>query len=1114
MTEEKQKKFLDFCKKEGFDISNIDSAQRKAVLSNEYAVLPAGAGSGKTTVLTYRFLRMLADDEGEKIHSDEILTITFTKAATASMRAKIYLILKKAEKEGLIGEEEIKRFSNGEISTTDSFCSKIVRTDVIRYGLTPSFRIEDDESLKETCESILRKIVDEKIEKESGVEAVLTFFSFDDLLSLFLDYTYNILNIASPVEGDEDEIFLSMKEETLGEIKKANLKHKGELLALLEKFREIFSIYPTLEKDIEHVKNIVTYLETGEEIETKFVGRKTIKENPELYPVYKKMKDKIKEDLSSYTDSLKYEDEKSMELLKGYSSLLYAFQKKMLLHKREKGQLTFHDIMLLSIDILKTNASLRAYYNSRFKRIMVDEFQDNNEENKRLIYLLAAKPDFKSKDRFPLVDDIEINKIFMVGDEKQSIYKFRGADVSVFKNITKDFGEKRVLALSENFRSEKSLINKINRIFDGPIMKRRNEECPDYEAEYTPLLSRRENIESVVSFRYMNASLIKKDRASLLASKSLSEAYEVARIIKEEILGSEKARYMIYDRKTGALREPKAEDIAILLRKTTYQSDFEKALRLFGIPFNVSDNKSLTSESTANDFYSILQYSVYGDDDPLSYASVLRSPFINMDDEDIVKVITNMNEKKERDTDLSDDGRERLGIMDELVEELREKEKRETLSSIIDFLWFDTGYRFSIEAKASNESYREHYDYLFSICTDYDGESKGVVEFLDTIRPTLGNISSFKDINVLSEEKYGVTIQTIHKSKGLEYPIVFISDMAGTSSNDKLTVTELPSGKPLFPYYMDEEGKLKNPLEKVTKKEDNRLENAETKRILYVAATRSMHHLIFTSVFGKRMVDKDGILNRAKENQYNSMLQYFIDGIEFTLENKSSFIETAEFNPVYYYVFREKKEKKSSLRKESWYREERVLPERKERVKIGVTTLIKEDEVMRAEGKTLPRYAADDIIERKRDEEENKVTAFGTLVHLLLEDAIGKKESDTSSFFKDEKKRDVIFESAFMMRDNFLSSSFFKSLSGAEMYPERELLIKDGDNIVEGIIDLLVVNDDKIIIVDYKTDSVINKEKHRRQLGYYKRALSTIYEDKEIETYLFYLRSGEEVRLE
>ncbi len=1113
MTSEVEKKFLSFTKKNGFDITESSSNQHKAVLSDSYSVLPAGAGSGKTTVLTYRFLRLIMDDEKD-IHSDEILTITFTRAATSSMRAKIYLILKKARNEGLIDEEEIERFTNAEISTTDSFCSKIVRLDSVRYGLSPSFAIEDDDDLKAFISLTLKEIIEDKIEKEEECRVIASLIPFDDLLSLFITVTHNYINIASPFPSDSIELYGKTKAEAKKIIEREKKKTKDILTSLTSTFLTLFSSCTSIKDDVEHVNNIKNYLITGEEINTSFTKKRTIKERPDKNNDFVSLRKDIKEKLTFYFELESYSDEESFLLLKGYSSLLTEFQNRIISHKRKEGLLTFHDIVLLSIDILKTNPSLRHYYNNKYKRIMVDEFQDNNEENKRLIYLLAASSDFTSTDRYPTINDIIVDKIFMVGDEKQSIYKFRGADVSVFKNIKNDLGEDRVLPLSENFRSEKGLIEKINTIFNSKIMPAKEEESADYEAEYTPLTSRKERVRSTISFRYMNATGEKDDES---ASSSECEAYECARIIKEEILGWEKEKYMVWDNPSSSLREPTYDDIAILLKKTSNQSNFEKALRLFNIPFTVSDNKSLTQDAVMCDFYSILQYSVYGDDDPLSFASLLRSPFVNMSDEDIEIVINNTREKKKREESVSEDGKKRLNILDELVTELKEKEEKESLGALIHYLWYERGYRFLIESERDNYSYAEHYDYLFSIASDYDASKKGLIAFLDAVRPTLGDVSPFKDQSILREKRSGVTIETIHKSKGLEYPIVFVSDMGGKNNSDRYTITRLSSSLPLLPYFVTKDRKLKNPVAAALKKEDNMMENAETKRVLYVAATRSEHHLIFTSVFGKKSMS-NGSLTRPKTDSYNSMLQYFIEGIDFDFEAGSDIIETREFGAVKYYVFREKRKKsKKPEGIEKWYLEPRKLKEEKPIERKAVTSLETYEFSNDGNVTFLPSTEFDSILkEGEYEDEERKslITEFGTLTHLLIESGVKNTDADTSTFFMDEKKRERIISSSIALRDGFLSSTFYKSLTGYRLYPERKILIKDGECIVEGIIDLLCISDEKIIIVDYKTDSVRIPERHRGQLDYYKKAIKTIYNNRKVETYLYYLRSREALLLE
>ena len=1130
MTKEKLQLFLEFCRRNGFDITDENSNQRKAVLGSLYSVLPAGAGSGKTTVLTYRFLRLLMDDEEERIHSDEILTITFTKAATANMRAKIYLILKKAETEGLITSEELSRFSNAEISTTDSFCSKIVRSDCTRYGISTSFRIEDDADYDSFLERTLRKIIEEKIDEVSEVRLLCSLLSFDTLLSAYKTVAKNYINIAVPFPDDSEKIESEMKRETLDIINYELGRKKDDIIAKAENFIASFKGYESIRQDTDHASHIMSFLKEGKEIpaDSKFSMKRKLNESEGQFEEYKKERNELKALFGEYTSNLKYRDESRYGLLKGYAAILAPFQKQVILHKREEGALTFHDVMLLAIDILRSNVSLRRYYNSRFKRIMVDEFQDNNEENKRLIYLLAAKPEYTGTGRYPEVDDIILDKVFMVGDEKQSIYRFRGADVSVFKNISADFGKERVLPLSENFRSENTLIRTINRIFDSKIMPQYSEE--EYEAVYTPLQSRRERVKPNISFRYMNAKAAEeRDDRKFLAPNALSEGYEVARIIREEILGSEKGKYMVWDSRTKTERDPQYSDIAILLRNGSNQSSFEKALRKFDIPFTVTDNKSLTMDAVMNDFYSVLQYSVYGDDDSLSYAAVLRSPFVNMSDQDIETVIRNIDSGKDRETSLSDEGKERLSVFESLINDIRKKEKTESLSLIMHYLWFDCGYRYFIETEEKNESYSEHYDYLFAIAADFDSKGKSMVELLDRIRPSLGDTSDFKDTSVQREKKEGVTIQTIHKSKGLEYPIVFISDMGVKPQNETFPITTLPlSGLPLFKCVINDEGSLDNPISRIKKCDENRIENAETKRILYVAATRSEHHLIFTSVFGTKAINRDGQISPAKEDSKNSLLQYLVKGLDFDLESRTNVMETREFFPVYRSVFKEKKDRKKRENRElieRWYSDPQPLKAETPVKKIGVTTLIRENEVKAEEIIPLPKTEADRILnmtqyvdslteEEVKSEKEKRITSFGTLVHLLLENAVLGESTDTGLFFRDEEEHDAIIESAMKLRDNFLSSGFRRSLEGYKLYPEKEFYIKDGDTVVDGIIDLLCISKDRIIIVDYKTDSIRAPERHRAQLGYYRKALSTIYTGRPIETYVFYLRSGEAVKVD
>lgn len=1155
MREETKKKFLDFCISQHFDISKEDSKQREAVFSDDKYVIPAGAGSGKTTVLTYRFLRLLVDEGIGPIHSDEILTMTFTKAATANMKERIYKALKVAENKGLIAKEEIDRFSNAEICTTDSFCSKIVRLDSIKYGITPDFQIEDDDEYKKWVEGTARDLILEKME-DNDVYNLVSWHGTERITDALSKVGTNFFSFPSKILGEEEMglmLYSSFAERT--KVEKEKLKTEFEILA--EDFISSFSEYSKVKEDVDIVSRALECHRNSLLIQKEtFSRKKTVsddKNHKEENKKFVEQKSRLKELIEGLRKICIYSS--SDNYLKGWGILLSSFYSSLLNHKRETGSLTFRDILLLSIDILKTNSDIRRTFASRFKRIMVDEFQDNNGENKLLIYLLASKDSFEGN-REPTIDDIDMKKIFMVGDEKQSIYRFRGADVSVFKNIASDFGEDKVLSLSENFRSERTVIERINRMFKGNIMA--TDPLENYEARYLPLISNvNKTSSSQMKFLWLDWFTASKDPEKKKKSDAhLTEAFAVASFIKNEIMAKGE-EWPVFQKGKGGERKPEYSDIAILLRKGSNQSNFEKALRHFGIPFNVSDNKSLTMDAVVNDFYSVLQLITYGYEDLLTLSSFLSSPFASLSQEGIKIVLENVRENKDISSSLSPDDTLLLSFALSTLEGAKEIAKKGRITPILTYLWIDRGYRFFIEGKDSNRVYSEHYDYLFALASSFDSEGKSLIDLLDRIRPLLGIESDLKDISVQEETTTGVTIQTIHKSKGLEYPIVFISDTGGRKNTGGLSIEVKPddNGLPTIPFVYDfEENKLVNPWSKYLKNEEDNLENAETKRILYVAATRAEHHLIFTGAF-------ESEADPASTAKQKNLLYYISKGFGFEFkygkednkkvrkgyscsfsdsegQGKNWAFEEREIFPVYMSTFKSDNRKQNNTIDENWYESPRLVEDKKATGKCGVTTFIEKEDfssslltgslyspLKEEKGKILPKTDIDDWLFALNDEEmeisdienkkmirEERITTFGTLVHKTLEDKIKGLDGDYSSFFKGEKKQKECIKEALRLRDSFFSSSFFKKeLEGFTLTPERSFLIKDKETIVEGVIDLFAEKDDEIILVDYKTDSMRVESSHKNQLNYYKEAIKTIYPGKRIKAAVFYLRDPENV---
>ena len=565
--------FFRFCENHGMKLKQPDgtlTVQGQAVMETNNCVVAAGAGSGKTTVLSYRFLRMVA----QGISPERILTITFTKKATAEMKGRIYELLQKGHEEGLISDLAMKKFSEVTISTVDSFCSEIVRKDAVHQGIPVDFRIQEKEDFEAMSNAIVNKLL-KKHYRDSSVQLLHTYLSVDRIEEIFRDIAYEFLNIAKPFTNE------SIRE------------------CLEDTYRKLEKAYDQ------------------------------ISANPKLSADDKKL-------LKIVTDGLNDFHQKPI-ILKELYKLVQEYEQEIFSSKRSAGVLSFVDVLKLAIKILTENKAVRDFYKAKFDSIMIDEFQDNNDDNRQLLYLLSEKLDSHATCRIPTKDELCPNKIFLVGDEKQSIYKFRGADVSVFKKLCTEIGSSPIV-LKQNWRSEPAIINFCNAIFPVHIMPRTTTPCEDYEAQYEDLETRSAtpNLKSKIVFLHPNYEGLEKPK------KNEIEAKVVASFIKQ--MCSPSSTFLVpHDNKKDAdgnplLRPPRYNEIGLLLKVSSHQALFEKALTAQGVPYSATESRSLMKGNIINDFYNALQYCVYPYD-KISYAAYLKSPFCSFKDDEIEQIL-------------------------------------------------------------------------------------------------------------------------------------------------------------------------------------------------------------------------------------------------------------------------------------------------------------------------------------------------------------------------------------------------------------------------------------------------------------------------------------------
>ncbi len=1067
MTQAKFQTFVNFCNDNGIqllepilqpnDLTGIKlTPQGQAVMEDKNCIVAAGAGSGKTTVLSFRFIRMVA----QGISPERILTITFTKKATAEMKSRIYLLLQKAHKAGLVSDKDISKFAEVTISTVDSFCSEIVRSSAVHQGVPSNFRIQDDSELEELSNTIVHELL-RKHHNEAIVQYLYSLFSVENLEAIFLDLARNFLNITKPID--------------------------------------IQNCQDTLQTLISnHIK----------ELEMQRLNKAHARKQPSQDEIF-------------YQNALEH-----IPLMHDYYELVSEYENTLFSRKREAGVLSFNDVMQLAIKILKEENSTRDYFKTKFDSVMIDEFQDNNDDYRKLLYLLCEiqykDNEIRKTDHegIPTLDSLSPCKIFLVGDEKQSIYKFRGADVSVFKRLSNEICQKPI-ELSKNWRSEPSIIHFCNHIFptimetaqnvDPNNLQETNIEVPSetsitvksqYEASYRPLEARNASIEqSHITLLHPNLSeeILKEHKAIEC------EANVVSQFI-EKICSKESTYLVPDDNDKTLLRPPYPNEIGLLLKVGSHQAVFEKALTAKSIPYTVSEARSLGLDSVANDFYSALQSCVYSYD-KISFVSYLKSPFCSFTDKEIQEALALENSSNVSDISNTSDNSN-----NEKLEKLEKaKEKLKKLASILangsicktlDYMWYDMGYRAYMLSKPLNRPYLDHFDYLYAIAVDFDSKEKSSIEFLDYLRTLLGyNGNKTKEVTVFKESISGVQIMTVHKSKGLAFKIVIVADMhSGARKPGGFSPNNCKIGDNVFLSYeksTDSKKTPQNPIKKILEPLEKSMDNAETKRILYVAATRAKYHLIFSGCIS------DKVSLTPEQDSNNSMLTYLLHSISYDPNNetnniieKNFMLEDLTLEPVFETI-------KNVNQTKEYYKNlfdlahVQNLPAGIKSVAVTQLENFQDKNFkLTSSRKRLPGLDSDPIIARL-----NCNTHFGTLVHKIIENKIKKIEDSTENNIilekilpqkSTEEEKEILLKDAKKLALSFINSSLYKKIQNMSLMSEKHFLLFDGSSFVEGAIDLLAIGKDEIYVIDFKTDLTCSPNDHKIQLSQYVKAVSSM----------------------
>ena len=912
--------------------------QKQAIYEKGSNILvAAAAGSGKTAVLVERIINKIIN---EKIDIDRLLVVTFTNAAAAEMRERVLeAIYKKLdetpENENL--QRQITLLNKASICTIDSFCLDVVRNHFYELeNISPNFRIADTTEIELLKQEVLEDIFEEKYERkeEDFTELINTYTSYRDdtpLKDLILKiYTY-IQSNPFPNQWLNEKIEMFNIQDLEGDFSK---NPWGEIL-LKEVEEELIDNINTLkeqEQNLARSPELEKYTKTlSDDIDKLEMLKVNLNSWDKAYEIYtnltfatwprQKIDSAIKDQAKLVRDDIKKKVTKKLNKIFIYNSeeanqdiadmypvlaklkhLIFEFGEEFSKRKRNKNIVDFNDIEHLALNILIKNEDAKVEptevaknYKEKFVEIAIDEYQDSNMVQE---YILTAISNG--------------NNIFMVGDVKQSIYKFRQAMPDLFLSKYKTYKLKEnkkddddlKIQLFKNFRSRANVLDFTNLIFQDIMSENlgeidyTKEEYLNLGASYEETSQRLETEIDVIDLKEKEDLAPEEEARGTEESQDNDDAEETAeervediqaeaRFVANKIKSLVESHFQVFDRKISGFRDVQYKDIVILLRSTKVNAPiFEEEIINLGMPVFSESSQEYLDSIEIQTIMSLLKII----DNPIQdipLVTVLRSHIGNFTDDELVEIrlsdkfdnfYTAMQKAR---INVSKELKEKIDKFFENLEKWRKEKEYLALDEFIWKLYSDTHYYTYVGLMPNGDLRQANLKMLFERAKQYETASfKGLYNFIQFIEKLHIGSNDLGAAKLIGENDDVIRIMSIHKSKGLEFPVVFLS-ATGKQFNlmdlnqNILLHQELGIGVK----YIDYERQVQyDTLTKEAIRNKILTETlSEEMRILYVALTRAKEKLYITGL--KRDYEKE-IENIQKQvsryHKVNDKINYIL----------------------------------------------------------------------------------------------------------------------------------------------------------------------------------------------------------------------------------------------
>jgi ATP-dependent helicase/nuclease subunit A len=896
---------------------NFTPQQHAAISLDGNLVVTAGAGSGKTRVLVERYLRLLAniplshttpEATSPPFAGDiaSLLAITFTDKAAREMRDRVRATVEKQARtaplsERMVWEERRASVESARIGTIHSFCAMLLRDHPAETNLDPCFTTLDEvESLL-----LLTECVDDILSASLQEQFTLfTEFSPEELHTMLLEMVRGGSGVrdalaALPSSGDALQ---AMWRSRLVQVQAMVVEDMVNTPAWRHAATALASLAvnaPTQDRIGEQVSNLANWLST-----TQFTSEGETWQMPDFTPLQSlDLRGGSKKNWGSAEDLAQAKDALRMvrDTYRAYATLLTLVPDEELearaarsvlelatlytrasehyaMRKRQQDALDFDDLIHTTRHLLENHPAVRSRWQAELRSVLVDEFQDTDEDQRAIIYALTEMGTSAAfaAESLPVAAHVADNdhpapSLFVVGDGKQSIYRFRGADVSVFRSVQQDIvangGE--AVSLSTSFRTHPALLEWINKTTAAIFARTRP--LQPYETVFEPLQPFRPaaphqrcvELHIIVGGQERTEEVGAEGQADGAQEQETPdrrerEAQVIAGRIKALVSGAEGE--LVYDVHEQRWRVPKYGDFALLFRASTAFEHYEHAFRETGIPYLTTAGRGYYGRKEVQDLINLL-YVLNDPMDELSLVGVLRSSLFALDDATIIRLrfanprslwdALMMSEQLELaacPADTTDEERSSVAVPSPLAfarETLRELSAIRGKMTVVELL------RAALEKTG----------YLATISGLYDGDRRrvNVEKLIEAARKSaqagLSDFSLYLERLLQMEPREGeapleaegvVRLMTVHRSKGLEFPVVVLPDLARRPPPPREKwIARSASGVAVR--LRSQTGEWQKPLAyHLAEYEEQRMEQAERERLLYVALTRAQDYLLLS----------------------------------------------------------------------------------------------------------------------------------------------------------------------------------------------------------------------------------------------------------------------------